>query len=326
MKYVLHIGPNKSGTTSLQEAFNENRDALRQRGIDYPGAEWGYIGQHKLAKVFRGDKPEEIILPKNWMEKFREDTENSGAETCVISSEIFFHDSDPEQVATLFPPERTRIVTYLREPVSHLVSYYQQWVVTVDVSMSLMEFVETSAPSYSETLRKWSERFGRENLTLRKYDRDSLLDGNTVADFAHLLQPGLEEIFAGQTHESNSGIAGNLLFIKRMLNCFIDEDESRSVKTEIDELSNLDPSFIGRIPVDQESVNKIASLRSKDIQALHEEFGLLLEPRKKPYEAPVWPDQDRLAEDFARIFSEARAKKYKLVPLLERMTNMFQGA
>lgn len=328
MKYVLHIGPNKTGTTSLQEAFDENREALRRRGVEYPGRAWGHIGQHKLAKFFRGDDPDDIDLPGNWMERFRAETDGSGAETCVVSSEIFFHDSDPDKVATLFPPGLTRIVTYLREPVSHAVSWYQQWVVNLDVSMSLLEFVdvETSSLSYSDTVRKWSDSFGRENVELRAYDRDALLNGNVVADFANLIQPGLEEIFSSQNHASNPSIAGNLLFIKRMLNCFIDWKESRSVKPEMDELSKLDPSFIGTIPVDQETVNRIASRRRKDIQTLDEKFGLLLELRDKPFEAPVWPDQDRLADDFARIFAEARANEYKIVPLLERMANMFGGA
>ena len=328
MKYVLHIGPNKTGTTSLQHAFNDNREALRGRGVEYPGPAWGHIGQHKFAKFSRGDDPEEIDLPGNWMERFRAETEGSGAETCVVSSEIFFHDSDPEKVATLFPPGRTRIAIYLREPVSHSVSWYQQWVVNLDVSMSLLEFVdvETSPLFFSDTVRKWSDSFGRENVELRAYDRDALLNGNVVADFANLIQPGLEEMFSGQNHVYNPSIAGNLLFVKRMLNCFIDSKESRSVKLEMDELSKLDPSFIGRIPVDQAMVNKIASLRGRDIKALEENFGLRLEPRDKPFEAPAWPDQDRLAEDFARIFAEARAKEYKIVPLLERMTSMFGGA
>ena len=35
---LLHIGPHKTGTTTVQAAFHQNREELRQQGIHYAGS------------------------------------------------------------------------------------------------------------------------------------------------------------------------------------------------------------------------------------------------------------------------------------------------
>lgn len=348
MKYVLHIGTHKTGSKSLQRAFHSNRDALRMRRVVYPktgcgipvqremarifkggtpdpkefsGEFPGDWGHHKLVKAIRGDDLEQVELPEDWRERFRAETE--GAEICVVSSESFHSVSEPKTVASIFPPDRTRVALYLREPVDYIASMYQQIVKAQNITKNFKEYVETSFPSYSYIANEWTEVFGRENVALRKYDRGDLVGGDIVSDFANLVRPGLEDLFLEQNHALNPSIAGNLLFIKRVLNFFITMRESWAIKFELQNLGKLDSHFHGNIPVDQETVNWIGSLKKTDCEALDERFGLSVMPRNGPIEGPSFPDHDRLARDFARILEEARDNKLVMEPMLRRMAEMF---
>lgn len=348
MKYVLHIGTHKTGSKSLQRAFHSNRDALRMRRVVYPetgcgipvqremarifkggapdpkgfsGEFPGDWGHHKLVKAIRGDDLEQVELPEDWRERFHAETE--GAEICVVSSESFHSVSEPELVASIFPPDRTLVALYLREPVDFIVSMYQQMVKAQNITKSLREYVETSFPSYSDIANEWIKVFGRENVALRKYDRGDLVGGDIVSDFANLVQPGLEDLFLKQKHALNPSIAGNLLFIKRILNFFITMQESWAIKFELQNLGMLDSGFRGKIPVDQETVNWIGSFKKPDCEALAERFDLTVMPRNGPIEGPSFPDHDKLAHDFARILEEARENKLVMEPMLWRMAEMF---
>lgn len=323
-EYVLHIGPPKTGTTSLQVAFRNNREALRQRGILYPEYFWEKPierAHHKLARVLNGEDSELFGLPENWRESFLDQT--SDADICVLSSEFFSNIQKPEAVASLFPPSRTKIVIYVREPVSHVVSRYQNKVKKHNLFMSFQEFSVFYRVPYLDLADRWSGAFGREKVLLRLYDREVMLGGDIVADFANLVRPGLEMVFSGQEHARNRSVAGNLLFVKRVLNRFISLEESLSVRHEVGKLSSLDKFFTGSIPIDQKTEERIRKGSDRDFDMLKERFGFQIEPRQKPITGPLFPDYEKLAQDYRRIRNEAKNRGRNLATLLGRMENIF---
>ena len=91
-------------------------------------------------------------------------------------------------------------------------------------------------------------------------------------------------------------------------------------------MANLDPDFLGALPVDQETVDRIANLHRKDCEALDRRYGLNIEPRSEPIEGPTFPDRGKLAHDFLRIHAKARANGGNLASLLDRMTDIFFNA
>lgn len=324
-KYILHIGTHKTGTSSLQQAFFANRHNLHRHGVVYPetGLHPNAHAHYKLSFALRGEKPGRIGLPEDWKNRLRE--EMASAQISVVSSELFHEKiQDPESVATLFPPDQTLIVMYLREPVSYMASLYQQRIKTNNLSMNLEDFVKYNGFSYVNTIDKWSQIFGKENVILRLYDRETLLDGDIVADFAYLVRPGLESMFPRKAYECNLGIAGNLIFIKRILNCFITLEESKSIIPEWNRLAPLDPTFFGKIPVSQRIANLITFLYRGEINTLEEHYDLSIKPLDKPISAPASPDHERLAQAFQKIYFEAKNYNYKMLPFLKLMGNMFE--
>ena len=327
VKYILHIGMPKTGTTSLQHAFLDHKETLRQRGVVYPNTGiqknnvLGNARHHGIMEVLNGCDPELADMPVNWTEKFRKET--AEAEICVVSSESFHRIHNPEIVLSLFPRDRTRVVIYLREPVGHVVSRFANRIRWRNSTMNLLDFAKFVHWSNLDIVDRWAKVFGSGNIALRLFDRRALRGGDIVADFANLVRPGLDDAFSDREYEFSPTIAGNLLYFKSILNFFIDSDESISVEKEVTDMAKLDPDFHGALPVCRKTVDKIADMHRKDCEALEKRYGLSIEPRSEPIEGPAFPDRGKLAQDFARIQAKARANGGKLALFLDRMSDIF---
>lgn len=323
MQYIVHIGLPKTGSTSLQTALFENRETLLRRGVVYPetGLSRSPARKCKHGKLLRvlkriacREKNGEIT---NWFERFHAET--AGAEICILSNEQFGNlDAfpNPEIITSLLPRERTRVVMYVREPVAYVSSLYQQQVRATRITMSLREFADSYRLPYFAVAERWSRVIGRENVVIRRYDHDC---GNwdIVSDFANLNGLELDNAFQNHDYKLNPSIAGNCLFVKRVLNCFLSHAEAISIKVETRGLAYLDRSFRGKIPVSQETVNLIADRSREILEALEIHYGIMVESRKKSVIAPPCPDLGNLRSDFANILAWARDGKGKMAPLLE---------
>lgn len=327
MEYVLHIGMPKTGSLSLQRAFFENRSVLRRLGVVYPvaGIKPGTNAKakhNKLKHALVGCDPKEIGMPEDWMEKFRAETE--GAEICVVSDQHFHRLLKPELVLPLFPRNQTRVVIYLREPVIHVASQYAHSVKIIhNRTMSLQEYAKFICWSNVEIVDRWIKTFGRENVMMRKYDRHSLLDEDIVKDFAHLVRPGLEKIFSIQKYVANRSFAGNLLFIKRVLNHFIEAKYNGPICREMSELARFNPRFQGRFFVDQETVNLIASLFREDFEVMGKRFGFFIKPRDEIIDGSSSPEMGNLLHDYHLIRSKVK-EGGNLAALLDELVSFFK--
>ena len=332
MEYILHIGMTKTGSTSLQRALSDNRETLRQHGVIYPMTAIGHdrfkYKHAGLRKALLCNKyPNFVGMLTDWAERLRSET--AGADICVFSdeelSQLLGRDSDLEAITTLIPRERTQVVMYIREPVAHTVSIYQQRMKSRIWTKSLRDFVGSCRLPILRSAERWSSVFGRGNMIIRQYGRDCGR-WDIVSDFADVIGLKPEDAFPGlEDHEQklNPGMAGNLLFVKRMLNHFITFKENRTIRGEIEKLKWLDESFRGKIPVDQETVNMISNRFREEFEGIDRLYGLSIVPRDKPVDATPCPDLGKLAHDFALIRAWAHESKGKMAPLLERAAGMF---
>jgi hypothetical protein len=109
-RYLIHIGPHKTGTTYLQHAFTRLRPALAARGILYPH-QWGNgeHGHHDLPPALA--QPDDGSLPAAFAVFNR-----SGAHTVLLSSETFTYASDADvgRLHALLAGEPATVVFYAR--------------------------------------------------------------------------------------------------------------------------------------------------------------------------------------------------------------------
>lgn len=219
LRFILHIGRNKSGTSALQYFLHVHQAALKAQGFLYPlaGREQN-IAHHALATALA--RPEAQAHTRHaTLERFQQDlaAETAGWTGTVIISSESLQNVPPQPLTELFPVERTRVIVYLREQAEYVVSAYQQRVQSTDYSGTLSAYAaDFGAGNYARFLKPWLAVFGRDNLIVARYDRSQLVDGDIIHDFCH--RTGVPLLAAPPDEDRNPSIGGALLEIKRVSN------------------------------------------------------------------------------------------------------------
>lgn len=141
---LLHLGLQKTGTTSIQESLHLNRDYLRTKSVYYPELVLGgRLLSHDACHILQSVTREYEQIPALWklersplelrdcglaiLDALIDDFRESGCSTLLISSELLpgpylpsFFDILREDVGPL------KGVLYLRSPLPHFRSTFQQ--------------------------------------------------------------------------------------------------------------------------------------------------------------------------------------------------------
>ena len=255
MLCVLHIGGEKTGTTSLQKFFGANSDALLRLGFCYPQA-----FAHPPEYVHRGlsdalasgviDTDSDLAAPfKSEMDAAAE----LGVSAVVLSSE-FFHSqiNQPELVqrthrylSQFF--DRFRIVFYARRQDHTLASMHSTavrggW----SSDRNAMSVYKGKGHYYFDQLAicdNWAGVFGKDALTCRIFERDRLVGEDIIEDFATLIGLNLSpEMKRYRSNELLSIMALDAL-------CLMRKSRHRNNKEFRQKLLNTDRQYKGaRIP------------------------------------------------------------------------------
>jgi hypothetical protein len=192
MRAIIHIGLTKTGTSSLQQAFDGERDLLARHGISFllpPGRKPPV--DHRLANaVARNDR---AAIEERWreIEPLMRD-----ASTVLISSENF-QIARPEGIATLKEaldrrlgnPDYT-IYVGIRRWADRLASLWQQTVrhgspaaLPAYVAAQLAAPAQGHALDVASPIARWSGVFGRQSVVVSSMDQ-ALDAGQDIAAYA----------------------------------------------------------------------------------------------------------------------------------------------
>ncbi|MDQ2860493.1 MAG: hypothetical protein M3T55_07170 [Pseudomonadota bacterium] len=161
----------------------------------------------------------------------------------IISSEMF-QQANPDLVAAVFPPEKTRVIVYIREQLDYMISAYTQRIQTTVDRQPFVNFAIKFDPDYLYFLDAWARAFGSDNFDVRIYDR-SCLEGNDIRmDFLSAigLDPKLFDFGAGGKQQGNPTIGPELVEFKGALNALAPEPVHREFLI-FDLLAELAPRF-----------------------------------------------------------------------------------
>lgn len=200
-KAYIHIGLEKTGTTSLQVFLQKNRVALRSNNYDYMGDEDDLyvhgIGHFPIVASFY-DKCPNIVPPNKHLrasevlDALSIDSKASNYDI-ILSCEHFssrLHKRENLQaIRESLSDRQIKIVCYLRPQDQHVVSAYSTLVKGGETKpFTIMEVnPQNRIFNYYEILEDWSSVFGRENIILREYNRDSMFGGDICLDFLNIL-------------------------------------------------------------------------------------------------------------------------------------------
>ncbi len=177
---LLHIGPHKTGTTSLQSAFHVGRREAAAQGVHYAGPNRQPM---QAAHAITG-KPSPYADGKTpprsrWRDLVRE-VEGAAAKRVIISSEGFA-DADDDGIRTVVADlggDRVHVVVTLRPLASILPSQWQQYV-QGGMTLAYEEWLDAMlnqppgsvSPSFwvrhrhDELVRRWAAVAGPSNVT-----------------------------------------------------------------------------------------------------------------------------------------------------------------
>ncbi|MBF9043192.1 hypothetical protein HKCCE4037_07635 [Rhodobacterales bacterium HKCCE4037] len=240
MKLVIHVGPPKTGTTALQRALYGARHRLLAHQILYP--EPGRRKRHnhgELCYTFlpfdqapRGMKKyserDYIQSGKALMREIEHQIESHKPDLLVLSSEWFarlYKAKDSGKFMAYLEalsPKNIEFVLYARRPSEFFLSSSQQ---------------RLRAASLFEPIYPWNfdvlvdglkDIVGQYPVTVRLFDRKSMIGGSIVSDFAALYFPRLaEELKALETKRpaNESFSAETMVLLQKFRRAFYPHEE-----------------------------------------------------------------------------------------------------
>lgn len=178
---LFHIGPHKTGTTTLQAALAENRARLRRQGVVYPGDMRHEMGAAMAAAVGQVDAGKSLEAATARFHRLMRELRESDARLGILSSE-FYSDAPQERIPSLLEEigPTAQVVVTLRPIARILASQWQQYLqnrMTYSFDEWLRAILDDPVPGevtpsfwrrhrHDLLVRRWLDVVGPERLTI----------------------------------------------------------------------------------------------------------------------------------------------------------------
>jgi hypothetical protein len=179
-KAIIHVGMDKTGTTSLQERFSILRSRLIERGFMYPMPTGPVKTHHVAFAAAHGFSWNFTATPEGSRNAWStmQDELPGHTHALLLSSEHFCYNATPKTVGLLKAWltsngfNQAEILVYVRSQLGWLVSAFGEnikWGGKEDFAL----FYRQSVPRlrYGLTSNVWADAFGANNVKLINYDR-----------------------------------------------------------------------------------------------------------------------------------------------------------
>lgn len=259
----LHIGTPKTATTSIQNFCWDNREELKKQGYCYPLFEYRFsnVQKYRNAHFLVGrikdengnrqyDQEQEIVREGigkilSLFEKY---------DNIILSDEGiwnrgFFQDTNCwERLKEGFKGKEiaVKVIVYLRRQDDFLFSWWNQQVKEGMLASSVLSWGEVVEKlpyiklDYYDILTQISAYVGKENITVRLFDKRHFAGGTIQSDFLETLHLKYTEDYRVLDSMQNPSLTKNNIEIKRILNMMPDlskqkNDYFRKVLTQLSE-------------------------------------------------------------------------------------------
>lgn len=216
MRIILHIGTEKTGTSSIQKFCLDNREQLLRQGVYYPLSPADRLGNHiKLSAYFQDSgwvrhlRRDLGITDPGQLKQFRrqflfdltKELSRHADKTVLFSNEHLSMCHDEDEIAKLAGllkkfTRDIKILVYLRKQMDKQATLNATRIVRGEPGLKLnLTPAHLDSPNfdYLSMLDRWAKFFGKRNITVRPFERRQLVDGDAVKDFIDVL--GLEGDF-----------------------------------------------------------------------------------------------------------------------------------
>ena len=229
-KLILHIGFNKTGSTSIQQNLALNADRLRDRGILYPydpAAPYTQRWQHvPLAAAVPGNRigwlsPKKAKTKGAAWDSLSRVLDASACDTLILSSEGFGGMTmKAPQIRWLqerFSGYDITVINYIRRQDAYLLSAYQQRIKAGGTARFDFKMHETMpALRFDRRLALWREAFGAQKVIVRPFERRFWPEGELCFDFLETIDADRRGITPASP--ANDGLDYRAVELMRQLN------------------------------------------------------------------------------------------------------------
>ena len=196
---ILHIGPPKTGSTSIQTFLTSAQEELLSNGILYPiqgrlaaGETYGFYKTYNenRRRQRKGPSPAHHLLAwsvrkingidddRYWFDVIDE-IHSVKPNMTIISSEDFSACSQEQvaQVKKYLEDFDIKIIIYLRNPFKKMVSSYKHAIKNHNYSQSFSKFIEercstnVASHNYHLLVNRWVNEFGKEHVETKLFDK-----------------------------------------------------------------------------------------------------------------------------------------------------------
>ncbi len=214
---LVHIGPSKTGTTSLQAAMWVGRDAMREQGVRYAGRKRHSEGAFRAIAGLSSPLADEPVPPPiSLWEDFVADVRQAKEPRIVVSSEYLAHAREDaiRRVVDDLDANRIHVVVTLR-PLGRILG--SQWQQTVQAGSTTafeawLDHLFKQPPDQAASLwyrhrhdrlvERWARIVGRDRLTVVVVDDRDHAQVLRVFEALLGLRPGTLELQADLANRS----------------------------------------------------------------------------------------------------------------------------
>ncbi len=229
----VHIGCEKTGTSSIQKFLLENQQTLTSEGLYFP-IECGLLSNHRLHWIIE-DNPDHhpfIYDPKSGLgdclnagrEKITEEhyskvkafqrDHTHGSHVVYSSEHLHSRVYDPQVIQNLkdwLSPlyDRIKVVVYLRRQDKLVLSAYSTHLRGGTTDTFIFPSAGTGSPyfGYRRLIDQWSDVFGKSDILIRQFEKTQLYKENIVDDFGNLVGFDFSSSIYEQPRKSNMSLS-----------------------------------------------------------------------------------------------------------------------
>ncbi|MFI3300974.1 MAG: hypothetical protein R3Y28_06090 [Candidatus Gastranaerophilales bacterium] len=233
----LHIGLQKTGTTTLQAFFYKNNDLFTQHGVFYPILEPSKLDIERLEainvdlsitnlQVKQFDKAFLLDLTSNsFIEEFEKDfLEKIRATNCkkiLLSEESFY---EPKWTKSTLEPFvdyllkkdfEIKIIVYVRPIADWVCSRWQQR--GKNTLASLKNIIDSKEIEQIFDIKLLVKKMGKENVIIKPFEKCQWKNGSLIEDFLDIMDIELTDDFDLSAGDKNIGVGRNHLELFKII-------------------------------------------------------------------------------------------------------------
>lgn len=212
-KLILHIGTEKTGTTTIQSFLRINKDKLADLNFIFPTMlgrpshqKFTFLGypdsqNDDISEIAISKSPNKKVAREEIISKIEDllEKRNSSNDTWIISSEHLssrlINDKAIKKLKNIIDQYfcSVQIIVYLREPLSAALSSRSTMIRSgsFDVDFNFNNpggngYAEERICNHKRILKLWMNSFSKEKIKVRLFDRNRFIKGDLLSDFCSI--------------------------------------------------------------------------------------------------------------------------------------------